>query len=162
MYLDLAAEFIDLNQYDLSGRTVLLTAYFACSQVDPEIPRLLLDRGAKPLLRHLETDETCLHIAIRGLSRGTRKPNEFVNCKNILKILLEAGLCITDKDRWGITPLDEARNLCFARRRIFEAALTECGIEFDSLRDDDEECPRDVHWDELPYCYCDHNRRTKF
>lgn len=154
MFLDLARDFIDLDQYEPRGCTVLSAA---CSR--PEVLRLLLDRGANPLVRHLFTNETCLHEAVRSLTYGGISFNH-AHDKACLKILLESGLRITDKDCFGRTPLNMARYICFARRRILEEALTECGIEFDSLINDGEECPGDVHHNVMPYCYCDPNWRT--
>ncbi|SLM39701.1 Ankyrin repeat-containing domain [Lasallia pustulata] len=161
MYLDLGADFINLDHCDTRGEPVLFGACWSGTRLEPEILQLLLDRGANPLVRRLATNETCLHEAVRNLSAPFGKFDE-VNWKTFLKILLEAGLSITDKNFWGITPLDIARTFCFARRRIFEEVLAECGIDFDSsFTDDYEECPCDVRHAVRPYCYCDPNRRTK-
>jgi hypothetical protein len=157
MMLDLAAEFIDLDQPDPLGRTILSNA---CFRLNPGLLRLLLDRGENPRMRNKLGNRTCLHTAVDGLN-GRHFSFDEENCKVSLKILLEAGLCPTDEDDFGVTPLDLAHNLCFARRRILEEALTECGIEFDGLIGDDEECPG-VYHNKKPYCYCDPNWRTKF
>ena len=157
MFLDLAADFIDLDKYEPPGWPVL---FLGSCRTNPEVLRLLINRGANPLMRDLSNNRTCLHYAIQELGSAWIRFNE-ANYKTYLKILLEAGLRITDEDVHGLTPLKMARTLCFTRRMILEEALTECGIEFDSLIDGGEECPGHVCYDMEPYCFCDPNWKRK-
>jgi hypothetical protein len=129
--------------------------------VDRFVVRLLLDRGANPLVRNSFNNETCLHVAVRALVNGGIGFDE-VKGKAFLKLLLEAGLRPTDEDEDGTTPLDLASGLCLARRKIFEEALIECGIKHNGLIEDGEICPGCTDYSKGLSCFCDPDWRTKF
>jgi uncharacterized protein len=82
----------EVNQHDEDGRTPLMHAVLA-SDADPEVVRLLIDRGADPDVADAGQHWTAMHFAARDQNAA------------IVGALLKEGAAVDPVDVFGDTPL---------------------------------------------------------
>ncbi|KAK5093357.1 hypothetical protein LTR70_004729 [Exophiala xenobiotica] len=149
MMLDLAADFIDLEERILGNTYVLKVCQGLGYGLDLDILNALIRRGSDLFARNQRNGDTCLHQAVRSL-RGSYYHWQTARTIVFLVTLLNAGLKVSDKNNAGETAWDLALKLCLQQRRVFEEALDECGIDMTGFPSNDKECPRARGWG----CYC--------
>jgi len=96
------------------------------------------------MTRHAYSGYSCLHQATRALRLNLNNFSSIVESTEFLVMLIEAGLRVTDQDVFGETPWEIARRLCHTRRKVFDDALTICGIDTFGLFVDGESCPLSI------------------
>ena len=162
MILDVAGDFIDINDRWQGGTAVhQLSGGFGFG-LDPDILNFLIRRGADVLQRHQPTGNTCLHIATEALSLQQNHCS-VTKAAAFLVDLIEAGLGVFDENSVSDTPWDVARKLCVVPRRIFEDALKRCDIDSTGLFVDGEKCPAEPlrpAFNDDERCWCDRQSQT--
>ena len=163
---EISGELIDLNHKNRFSRSALSEACYELSTHSPDVLDFLLSRGADPLGPGT-SGGTCLNTAVQTLGEGafdkesssdffvilmraiaeaqaTKDQNKLVSREELY------GLNVLDDDKH--TPLSRAKTLCFIRRKIFHAALVECGFYID-LFPPGEECPNFTPGDRRVLCF---------
>lgn len=88
-------------------------------------------------------------MAATAKARGLEHSGENLGLENQLGLL-------TEDDR-GQTPLDQARRMCFTRQKVFQDALTQCGVPY-SLYSIGGRCPNEFKRDLFgDLCFCQPN-----
>lgn len=148
--LNLAADFIDLEERIWGNTYVLRVCEGGSYGLDPDILNALISRGCDLFARNQKTGDTCLHHAVRSL-RGPYHHWQTARSIVFLVTLLNAGLQVSDKNDAGETPWDLALKICPQQRKVFEDALDECGIDMTGFPSNGKECPGARGW----FCYCE-------